>query len=83
MDRPTLDKFPSSVLAQIDIQAAFIVSRLIIAEERLQMFRALHSKSMTAETIGRTLGIHELYLRHFVHLPYVLPLPRARQMTNL
>jgi len=27
MERPTLDKFPASVLAQIDIQAAFIVSR--------------------------------------------------------
>jgi len=69
MERPTLDKFPTTVLAQIDIQTAFIVSRLIIAAERLQIFRALHSKSMTAETIGRTLGIHELYLKPFLCSP--------------
>ena len=50
MERPTLDKFPASVLAQIDIQTAFIVSRLIIAAERIQIFRVLHSKNMTAET---------------------------------
>jgi len=66
MEKPTLDKFPKTVLTQIDIQLAFIVSRLIIAAERLQVFRALHSKSMTAETIGRTLGIHNFYLKPFL-----------------
>ncbi len=77
MERPTLDKFPTSVLAQIDIQTAFIVSRLIIAAERLQIFRALHSKNMTAETIGRTLGIHELYLKPFLCSLVSLGLLRA------
>ncbi len=66
MERPTLDKFPARVLAQIDIQTSFIVSRLIIAAERLQVFRALHGKSMTAEAVGRALGIHELYLKPFL-----------------
>ena len=77
MERPTLDKFPASVLAQIDIQTAFIVSRLIIAAERIQIFRALHSKDMTAETIGRTLGIHKLYLKPFLCSLVSLGLLRA------
>jgi len=66
MERPTLDKFPASVLAQIDIQTAFIVSRLIVAAERLQIFRALDGKSMTGEAIGRKLGIHKFYLKPFL-----------------
>jgi predicted O-methyltransferase YrrM len=77
MEKPTLDKFPNSVLAQIDIQTAFIVSRLIVAAERLQIFRALHSRSMTAKTIGRTLGIHEIYLRPFLCSLVSLGLLRA------
>jgi hypothetical protein len=77
MERPTLDKFPASVLAQIDIQTAFIVSRLIVAAERLQIFRALHSKRMTAETIGRALGIHEFYLKPCLYSLVSLGLLRA------
>jgi len=38
MERPSLDKFPTSVLAQINIQLAFIVSRLTIAAEGHQIF---------------------------------------------
>ena len=67
MELPTLDKFPKRVLAKIDIQRAFIVSRLIIAAERLQLFRALHDKSMTAAAIGKSLKIHELYLLPFLN----------------
>ncbi len=67
MERPTLDKFPQRVLAQIDIQTAFIVSRLIVAAERLQVFRALHGKRRSAEAIGKSLGIHPRYLRPFLN----------------
>jgi len=56
MERPTLDKFPQRVLAQIDIQTAFIVSRLIVAAERLEVFRALHGKRLTADAIGSRCG---------------------------
>jgi hypothetical protein len=31
MEKPTLDKFPKAVLANIDIQKAFVISRLIVA----------------------------------------------------
>ena len=64
---PTLDKFPKRVLARIDIQTAFMVSRLIIAAERLQIFRALDGRRMTAEAIGKKLHIHDLYLRPFLN----------------
>jgi SAM-dependent methyltransferase len=67
MERPTLDKFPQRVLAQIDIQTAFIVSRLIVAAERLEVFRALHGKRLTADAIGKSLRIYQLYLRPFLN----------------
>jgi len=66
MEIPTLDKFPRRVLAQIDIQTAFLVSRLVVAAERLQVFRALQGTPMTADAIGKALGIHKYYLRPFL-----------------
>ncbi len=67
MEKPTLDKFPKTVLAKIDIQKAFVVSRLIVAAERLQVFRLLHGKRMKAEAIGRALKIHKFYLQAFLN----------------
>jgi len=67
MELPTLDKFPKRVLASIDIQRAFIVSRLIVAAERLQLFRSLHGKRMKAASIGRALNIHKTYLNAFLN----------------
>jgi SAM-dependent methyltransferase len=66
MRRPTLDKFPKSALAQIDVQKAFIVSRVVVAAERLQVFRLLDGKRLDADAIGRALHIHKLYLRPFL-----------------
>ena len=63
----TLDKFPKRVLAKIDIQKAFVLSRLIIAAERLQLFRVLHDKRMTAEAIGKSLKLHTLYRLPFLN----------------
>ena len=63
MELLTLDKFPSKVLAGIDVQRAFLVSRLIIAAESLQLFRALHGKRMRAAAIGRALNLHETCVR--------------------
>jgi predicted nicotinamide N-methyase len=74
MEVPTLDKFPKRVLAKIDIQRAFILSRLIIAAERLQLFRALHDKPMTAEAIGKSLKLHKLYLLPFLNTMVALGL---------
>ncbi len=67
MEKPTLDKFPREVLARIDIQKAFIVSRLVVAAEKLQLFRLLHGKRMKAEAIGRALKIHPYYLESFLN----------------
>jgi predicted O-methyltransferase YrrM len=67
MEKPTLDKFPKEVLARIDIQKAFTVSRLVVAAERLQLFRLLHGKRMKEEAIGRALKIHKYYLGPFLN----------------
>ena len=67
MEKPTLDKFPREVLAGIDIQKAFIVSRLVVAAEKLQLFRLLDGKRMKSEAIGRTLKIHPYYLEPFLN----------------
>ena len=67
METPTLDKLSREVLAQIDIQRAFIISRLIVAAERLQVFRTLHGKRMKAVSIGRALKIHRFYRDTFLN----------------
>jgi SAM-dependent methyltransferase len=67
MELPSLDKFPRRVLAGIDIQRAFIVSRLIVAAERLQVFRVLHGRRMKAASIGRVLNIHHVYRDTFLN----------------
>ncbi len=67
MDLPTLDKFPKQVLATIDIQRAFIASRLVVAAERLQVFRTLHGKRRKASAIGRALKINRTYRDIFLN----------------
>ena len=67
MEKPTLDKFPREVLAGIDIQKAFIVSRLVVAAEKLQLFRLLDGKRLKAAAIGRALKIHPYYLEPFLN----------------
>jgi Dimerisation domain len=67
MEMPTLDKFPRKVLADIDAERAFIISRLIVAAERLQVFRTLHGKRMKAPAIGRALKIHKFYRDIFLN----------------
>jgi tRNA A58 N-methylase Trm61 len=76
MDELTLDKFPKKVLASIDIETAFVVSRLIVAAERLQLFRALGTKRMKADDIGHALGLHKVYLRGFLDSMVALGLLR-------
>ncbi len=67
MEKLTLDRFPKRVLAQIGIEKAFVVSRLVVAAERLQLFRLLHGKAMKADAIGRVLKIHRFYRLPFLN----------------
>ena len=67
MELPTLDKFPKTALAQIDVQKAFIMSRLIIAAERLQLFRVLHGKRLPADALVRLLRLHPLLATPFLN----------------
>ncbi len=66
MTKMTLDKLPRSVLAKIDLQEAFMISRCVVAAERLQLFRKLHGKQLTAEAIGKKMGIQKNYLVQFL-----------------
>jgi hypothetical protein len=53
----TLDKLPKKILARIDLQDAFMISRCVVAAERLQVFRKLHGKKLSAAAIGRKIGV--------------------------
>lgn len=66
MELLTLDKLPRKVLAKLDIQTAFMASRLVVAAERLQIFQKLHEKKLRATTIGRMLKIHGRYINYFL-----------------
>ncbi|UCC45723.1 MAG: hypothetical protein JSU65_07330 [Candidatus Zixiibacteriota bacterium] len=53
----TLDKLPKRVLAKIDLQSAFMISRCVVAAEKFQLFRKLQGKALTAFAIGRKIGV--------------------------
>jgi len=53
----TLDKLPKKILAKIDLQTAFMISRCVVAAEKLQVFRRLHGKKLSAAAIGRMIGV--------------------------
>jgi hypothetical protein len=57
MSNLTLDKLSRKVLTGIDLQQAFISSRFVIAAERLQIFRKLHGKELTAAVICKRAGL--------------------------
>ncbi|UCE65632.1 MAG: methyltransferase [Candidatus Zixiibacteriota bacterium] len=57
MSEFTLDKLPEKVLARIDLQQAFMISRCVVAAEKLQVFRKLHGRKLSAATIGRKIGV--------------------------
>jgi hypothetical protein len=53
----TLDKLSKKILARIDLQTAFMISRCVVAAERLQVFRKLQGKKLSAAAIGRMIGV--------------------------
>ena len=60
----TLDKLPQKVLARIDLQTAFMISRCVVAAERLQVFRKLHGRKLSAAAIGRMIGVRGGVWKH-------------------
>lgn len=66
MEKFTLNKLPKKVLEKIDVETAFMVSRIIIAAERFQVFRELHRKKLPAHKIGKSLKIHKKFLTIFL-----------------
>jgi len=62
----TLDKLPKKILARIDLQTAFMISRCVVAAEKLQVFRKLHAKKLSAAAIGRRIGVRGWRIEAFL-----------------
>ena len=67
MERLTLDHLPREVLAKLDLETTFMASRLVIAAERLQVFRKLQDKKLSTDRIESILNIHPRYLTFFLN----------------
>jgi hypothetical protein len=52
----TLDKLPKNILAKLDLETVFKASRCVIAAERLQIFRRLYVRELSAADIADTRG---------------------------
>jgi len=66
MDMLSLDKLPQKILAKMDLETVFMASRLILAAERLQLFRKLHGKKLNASRIGKLMKLSPKYLTLFL-----------------
>lgn len=74
----TLDKLPAKVLAQLDLETVFIASRCVIAAERLQIFRKLDGKELSAAQLARRAGIHRKLCEPFLNYLVFLGLLKKR-----
>ena len=70
----TLDKLPHKVLAELNLETVFKASRCVIAAERLQLFRKLEDKELTASEIGRSIGLHKEHRETFLNILIALRL---------
>jgi cyclopropane fatty-acyl-phospholipid synthase-like methyltransferase len=66
MERLSLDKLPRQILSKMDLDTAFMASRIIIAAERLQLFRRLHEKKLSASSIRELMQLSPRYLTLFL-----------------
>jgi 3-hydroxy-5-methyl-1-naphthoate 3-O-methyltransferase len=57
MERFTLDRLPRRVLKGLDVETAFMMSRVIITAERLQLFRLLHGKALPPAGVAKRLEL--------------------------
>ena len=57
MKRFTLDKLPSRVLKDLDVEDAFMASRAVIAAERFGVFRLLHNAPLPPARAAARLGL--------------------------
>ncbi len=78
MDSLTLNKLPRRVLEELELETVFMASRLVVAAERLQVFRRLSGKRRSAVALRKLLGIHPAYSEHFLNALVSLGLLRKR-----
>jgi hypothetical protein len=77
----TLDKLPKNILAKLDLETVFKASRCVIAAERLQIFRRLYVRELSAADIARHTGIHGIHCESF--LDYLVLLGLLKKIKNL
>lgn len=78
MEKLTLDRLPRKVLKQLDLETCFMASRLVLAAERLQVFRRLQGRKLAASALGRMLKLHPRYSEDFLNALVSLGLLRKR-----
>ncbi len=66
MEHLTLDKLPVRVQAKLDVENMFMASRVIIAAERLELFRKLNGTALSMDSIRKVLRVKSSYLRFFL-----------------
>lgn len=79
MSNLTLDKLSPQVLTGIDLQQAFISSRFVITAERLQIFRKLDGRELSAAAICKKIGLHGRYGELFLEVLVKLGLLKKRK----
>jgi hypothetical protein len=67
MEKLTLDRLPRKVLKALDLETCFMASRLVLAAERLKVFRRLQGKKLAASALGRMLKLHPRYSEDFLN----------------
>lgn len=66
MEHLTLDKLPVRVQAKLDVENMFMASRVIIAAERLELFRRLDGTSLSVDSIRKVLRVRSSRLGFFL-----------------
>ena len=81
-------KLPPKLLSILDIETVFKVSRCVVDAERLQLFRKLDGRALTAAQIGRQVGLDERHRETFLDIlseesfPFYLQLLKGDGVTH-
>jgi cyclopropane fatty-acyl-phospholipid synthase-like methyltransferase len=84
VEKLTLNKLPEKILASLDLQTAFMASRLVIAAERLEIFRKLEGKALSDQEIEKLLNLHPKHTKIFLNALVSLGMlhKKGNQYTN-
>jgi cyclopropane fatty-acyl-phospholipid synthase-like methyltransferase len=67
VEKLTLNKLPENILASLDLQTAFMASRVVIAAEKFEVFRKLDGKMLSDDVLGKLLNLHPTHAKFFLN----------------